>query len=167
MHSQGRYVAKWDRGKLVSGDYYFYDNLPYEDKKWTYSTQKDRSFYTEVLKGIRPDGKTLIVNNIEGPRLIPEGTYDIGDGFYDPVKRMICNYDASFKRNMEPGEEEWIYSKCRYNPQQARDPAELSGETDSIIQEMIELNNNPELRKARERGEIPLGAAAAAANNKN
>ena len=114
-----------------------------------------------MLKGIRPDGKTLIVNNIEGPRLIPEGTYDIGDGFYDPVKRMICNYDASFKRNMEPGEEDWIISKCRYNPQQAADPAELSGEKDTIIQEMIELNNNPALRAARERGEVPRGAAAA------
>ena len=63
--------------------------------------KKDRSFYTEVLKGIRPDGLTLIVNNIEGPRLIPPGTYDLGDGFYDPIKRMICNYDGSFKRNME------------------------------------------------------------------
>ena len=104
------------------------------------------------MKGIRPEGKTLIVNNIEGPRLIPEGTYDIGDGFYDPVKRMICNYDGSFKRNMEPGEEEWIVSKCRYNPKKVNDPSELSGENDSIIQEMIELNNNPALRLAREKG---------------
>ena len=128
--------------------------MPYENDQWTYSTQRDRSFYTEVLKGIRPEGKTLIVNNIEGPRLIPTGTYDIGDGFYDPVKRMICNYDGSFKRNMEPEEEEWIVSKCRYNPRQVDDPTELNGETDSIICEMIELNNNPTLRAARERGEV-------------
>ena len=134
--------------------------MPYENKDWTYSTQKDRSFYTEVLKGIRPDGKTLIVNNIEGPRLIPTGTYDIGDGFYDPVKQMICNYDGSFKRNMETGEKEWILSKCRYNPRQVDDPTELSGENDSIIQEMIELNNNPALRAARERGEAAKAAAA-------
>lgn len=118
----------------MSGNYFFYDNLPYENENWTYSTQKDRSFYTEVLKGIRPEGKTLQVNNIEGPRLIPTGTYDIGDGFYEPVKRMICNYDGSFKRNMEPGEEEWIKDKCRYNPRQVDDPSLLNGANDSIIQ---------------------------------
>jgi hypothetical protein len=114
-----------------------------------------------VLKGIRPDGKTLLVNNIEGPRLIPAGTYDIGDGFFDPVRRMICNYDGSFKRNMEPGEEEWIVSKCRYNPNQDADPNELTGENDSIIQEMITLNNNPALRAARERGQVTKESAAA------
>ena len=115
-----------------------------------------------MLKGIRPDGKTLIVNNIEGPRLIPAGTYDIGDGFYDPVKRMICNYDGSFKRNMEAEEEQWMVDKCRYNPRQVEDPTELNGENDSIIQEMIELNNNPALRAARERGQGSKAAANAA-----
>ena len=123
----GRYVGKWNRGKSISGDYFFYDDLPYENRDWTYSTQRDRSFYTEVLMGIRPDGKTLIVNNIDGPRLIPQGCYDIGDGFYDPTKRMICNYDGAFKRNMETGEEEWIVSKCRYNPTQYEDPTILNG----------------------------------------
>ena len=147
----------------MSGNYFFYDNLPFETDKWTYSTQNDRSFYTEVLKGIRPEGKTLIVNNIEGPRLIPSGTYDIGDGFYDPVKRMICNYDGSFKRNMEVGEEEWIVSKCRYNPRPVDDPTELSGENDTIIQDMIRLNNNPAARAARERGENAKQSAASAA----
>jgi len=152
-------VAKWSRGKLISGNYFFYDSLPFETESWNYSTQKDRSFYTEVLMGIRPEGKTLIVNNIEGPRLIPTGTYDIGDGFYDPVKRMICNYDGSHMRNMEPGEEDWIIQKCRYNPRMVDDPTQLTGEKDSIIQEMIELNNNPTLRAARERGEVSKEAA--------
>ena len=116
-----------------------------------------------MLKGIRPEGKTLIVNNIEGPRLIPSGTYDIGDGFYDPIKRMICNYDGSFKRNIEIGEEAWIVGKCRYNPRQVEDQQELNGENDSIIQEMIVLNNDPVLRNARERGQAPKQPASAAA----
>lgn len=73
---------------------------------------------------------------------------------------MICNYDGAFKRNMEPGEEEWIVSKCRYNPRQVDDPNELNGENDSIIQEMITLNNNPQLRAARERGEVAKPAAS-------
>lgn len=117
----GRYVAKWDRGKLIDGKYFFYDNLEYnanQDKDpWDYCTNKDRQFYTEILKGLRPDGKTLIVNNIDGPQRIPEGTYDVGDGYYDPVKRVICEYDSSFKREILPGEELWILEKCRYEPQ--------------------------------------------------
>ena len=53
------------------------------------------------MKGLRPDGKTLICNDINGPKNIPEGTYDIGDGFYDPTKRIICKYDGEFKRDLE------------------------------------------------------------------
>ena len=107
---QGRYVAKWDRGKLIEGKYFFYDNLEYIDSKkvenpWEYCTNKDRQFYTEIRKGLRPDGKTLKVNDEAGPKRIPEGTYDIGDGYFDPVKRVICEYDSSFKRDLNPGEE--------------------------------------------------------------
>ena len=57
------------------------------------------------MKGLRPDGKTLICNDINGPKNIPEGTYDIGDGFYDPTKRIIFKYDGEFKRDLEQGEE--------------------------------------------------------------
>ena len=64
-------MAKWDRGKLIEGKYFFYDNLEYnanqEHNPWDYCTNKDRQFYTEILKGLRPDGKTLIVNDINGP----------------------------------------------------------------------------------------------------
>lgn len=103
---QGRYVAKWERGKLIEGKYFFYDKLEFEDKTWKYSTQKDRRFYTEHLYSLRPNEQTLKVNDIGGPKKIPEGTYDIGDGYYDPVKRMICEYaDGSFKRDLEHGEE--------------------------------------------------------------
>ncbi len=52
------------------------------------------------MKGLRPDGLTLTTNDIKGPRLIPDGTYDMGDGYYDPVKRVICEYDSSFKRDI-------------------------------------------------------------------
>ena len=115
-NSQGRYVAKWDRGKLIEGEYFFYDNLQFKDKEWNYCTIQDRRFYTEQLKGLRPDGMTLICNDINGPKNIPEGTYDIGDGFYDPTKRIICKYDGEFKRDLDTGEEQWVTEKCRYNP---------------------------------------------------
>ena len=69
------------------------------------------------MKGLRPDGLTLITNDIKGPTTIPEGTYDVGDGYYDPIKRIICDYEANFKRDLEANEETWILEKCRYNPQ--------------------------------------------------
>ena len=89
---------------------------------------------------MRPDGKTLITNNINGLKVIPEGTYDIGDGYYDPVKRVICEYDSTFKRDVGPSEELWILEKCLYNPQHHDDEAALDGSNDRIVQEMIKLN---------------------------
>ena len=65
---------------------------------------------------------TLITNDIRGPKDIPEGTYDIGDGYYDPMKRVICEYDGNYKRDLDPnGEEQWIIEKCRYNPRAIED----------------------------------------------
>lgn len=104
---QGRYVAKWDRGKLLDGNYFFFDKLEFQEPKaWNYCTFQDRRFYTEVAtNNLRPEGQTLITNddltrNPVGPERIPEGTYDIGDGFYDPLKRIICKYDGQFAREL-------------------------------------------------------------------
>lgn len=101
---QGRYVAEWDRGKLIDGKYFFYDNLEYIDVKkevagsessrkkegteestWDYCTHANRQFYTEISGGtLRPEGRTLLTNDIKGVKTIPIGTYDVGDGYYDP-----------------------------------------------------------------------------------
>ena len=57
-------MAKWDRGKMIEGRYYFYDTLEFKDQdNWDYCTIKDRRFYTENLKGLRPDGMTLLTND--------------------------------------------------------------------------------------------------------
>ena len=44
---QGKYVAKWERGKMIGGEYFFYDDLKFKDKLWNYCTIEDRRFYTE------------------------------------------------------------------------------------------------------------------------
>ena len=103
---------------------------------------------------LRPEGKTLISNDINGERKIPEGTYDIGDGFYDPTKRIICQYNGEFKRDLEPYEEQWITEKCRYNARTFEDDNNLDGSEDKIINEMIKLNQNPALRAAREKQKL-------------
>ena len=151
-------MAKWDRGKLIDGKYFFYDNLAYIDSqkqqakklhKWKYCTENDRRFYTEVSRdNLRPDGLTLLTNDIKGPKKIPEGCYDIGDGYFDPVKRVICEYNSNFKRDLK--EDEWIIDKCRYEPNIFYDAVE--GNNDKIIAEMIQLNQNPVLREERMKG---------------
>jgi hypothetical protein len=89
---------------------------------------------------LRPDGLTLLSNDIKGLRSIPEGTYDIGDGYFDPVKRVICEYDSNFKRDLNEGEEMWITEKCRYNPQKYEDDSNLDGANDKIVSDMIKMN---------------------------
>ena len=99
---------------MIEGKYYFYDELEYQKDGWQYCTLGDREFYTEIKKGLRPDGLTLITNNIQGAKEIPEGTYDVGDGYYDPVKKAIFDYNGNILRELgkEQGEtEEWIKEK--------------------------------------------------------
>lgn len=148
----GRYVAKWERGKMIEGKYYFYDDLEYKKDDWDYCTLKNRQFYTEIKKGLRPDGLTLLTNDINGKRDIPQGTYDVGDGYYDPVKRAIFDYDGTVKRELEDEQdetEEWIKERCRYDPHKVEDgdPSQMNGETDKIVKQMIELNSDVEKMK--------------------
>lgn len=39
------------------------------------------------------------LTNLDPPRVIPEGSYDCGDGFYDPQSRVITDYKHNFLRN--------------------------------------------------------------------
>lgn len=118
----GKYVAKWNRGYAVEGHYVFNDELLYEDKNWQYISAKDRRFFTEVKQGLQPAGKTLLTN--EETQQIPEGTYDTGNGYYDPKSEEIKSYDGKEtvgwprEFRMEDGtmfsEKEWIKDHCRY-----------------------------------------------------
>jgi hypothetical protein len=94
----------------------------------------------------------LITNDIRGPRDIPEGTYDIGDGFYDPNKRAVFDYDGNFMRELDAEETQWITEKTRYNPKIYEDDSFLDGSSDNVIREMVKLNQNPELKQIRESG---------------
>ena len=78
---------------MVNGEYEFYDGLIYKEQGWDYCTTQDRSFYTEIVEGMQPNGHSLIVNPKEGPKDIPQGTYDVGDGYYDPQTNILYEYD--------------------------------------------------------------------------
>jgi hypothetical protein len=44
------------------GQYVFNDGLLYSDKDWSYLSESDRRFYTEVKSGLRPAGHSLMTN---------------------------------------------------------------------------------------------------------
>jgi hypothetical protein len=94
----GKFKGRWSDGKLTDGGYEFKDGLEFDSPpKWNFCTYKDRRFYHEIIHDIKnPD-----VNSFNGGKLfrnIPEATYDVGDGFYDPEKGTIFTYENQFLR---------------------------------------------------------------------
>ncbi|XP_009074398.1 PREDICTED: MORN repeat-containing protein 5 [Acanthisitta chloris] len=107
-----RYQAVWHRGVATQGKYVFADGLEYDDKKWNYCDGYDRRFYTEICSGFKPPGIPQFTN-LDPPRIIPEGCYDCGDGFYNPETRVVVDYQFEFLRNADDEEHEWIIRTCR------------------------------------------------------
>lgn len=99
----GRYKGVWNQGKLLQGNYEFEDGLEFKDpNRWDYCTYKDRRFYHEIIYGVEHPEIDKYTDKLF--KNIPEGTYDTGDGYYDPEKGTIFNYDNKFIRL--PHEEE-------------------------------------------------------------
>ncbi|XP_040818735.1 MORN repeat-containing protein 5 [Ochotona curzoniae] len=120
FHGQGtlyfpggsRYDAIWEKGLAVEGTYTFEDGLKYESKHWHYCDRYDRRFYTEICHGFRP-AVICQLTNLDPPRKIPKGCYDCGDGFYNPITRVVKDYKNRFLRNADDDEHEWIIRTCR------------------------------------------------------
>ena len=77
----------------------------------------DRRFYHEQLDKIEthtsvelPHVKKLRLNKI------PPGTYDVEEGYYEPIYSIIYTYDGKILRTPPKKEVDFIMSKCRYNP---------------------------------------------------
>ncbi|CAD8111804.1 unnamed protein product [Paramecium sonneborni] len=130
----GQYKAKWERGKMLDGTYFFEDHLKYEPIDWKYCIGDDRRFHQEIKQSIKPAGITQMTKDdilIE----IPEGTYDVGEGYYEPVKSIIYRYDGSILRTPSEPEVENILKKCRYNPKK---DFIIDGKNDKVIQKMTQ-----------------------------
>ncbi|TGZ58188.1 hypothetical protein CRM22_009695 [Opisthorchis felineus] len=106
-----KFVANWINGHPENGRIIFSDGLEYIEGSH-YCDEYDRRFYTEICNGLKPAGRSQLVNN-EPPRQIPEGCYDTGDGFYDPIKRIVVSHEGKFLRNTDTDEHSWIIAKCR------------------------------------------------------
>ena len=134
----GKYFGKWNNGVLISGRYEFHDGLKYENPaEWKYCTYKDRRFYYETINDIKnPEVEYYSTVN----KVIPEGCYDCGDGYYDPDKGMIFSYETQFLRYPNEDEEDWIRNKCRYNPVKCDENNyndELKGVNDEVIKNIL------------------------------
>jgi len=120
FHGQGtlhftngsKYTAVWEDGIAVKGQYTFADGLHYEEKDWRYCDGFDRRFYTEITDGLKPAGESQLTDVVPS-KTIPEGMYDVGDGFYDPDTRVVYDYSMRFLRNADDDEHEWIIKTCR------------------------------------------------------
>jgi hypothetical protein len=119
----GKFKARWERGRMIDGEYEYYDGLMYNSENWDYCQSHDRRFYTEIKEGLRPAGATLIVNDPAGPPRIPSGTYDagVGQGYYDPRRDQFFTYDGEEIPAPEDMSTEWILDKCRYQPADIED----------------------------------------------
>lgn len=118
---------------MVSGEYFFKDNLKYEEpEKWKHCINDDRRFYEEYLNGIKPSGATQQTRDMK-PHVIPQGTYDTGDGYYEPVKSIIYTYEGHILRTPVESEVKFIMEKCRYVPKQVN----IDGEKDKIIKKVV------------------------------
>ncbi|XP_015764262.1 PREDICTED: MORN repeat-containing protein 5-like [Acropora digitifera] len=92
------YSGKFDKGVSTEGALEFTDGLLCDDP-WSYCDgNQNRMFKSEMEKGMKPAGRSQLTNQ-DPPRSIPDGMYDCSDGFYDPQKRTILDYDLAFLRN--------------------------------------------------------------------
>jgi hypothetical protein len=101
-----RFVADWHEGALVSGMYYFDDELEYLPRGWQYCTDADRRFWSEQQYGIQfAEYPQLTDSGEQDTAAIPYGTYDMGDCYLEPNTNKLFNYDVSARRRrvMEEG----------------------------------------------------------------
>lgn len=103
----------WIKGKLMSFCYTFADGLEFSEP-WTYCQFPDRAFYIEHLEGLRP--ANIERWNNKRTHLIPEGTFDTGDGYFVPQAKVVrdCKTDKVM-RIVTPKEEKFIRSHFREN----------------------------------------------------
>lgn len=98
---------------LLQGQYTFADGLRFEEGGWPYCNEEDRRFYQERVNGIPPAGASLEVNAGKA-HTIPEGTFDVGDGYLDLTAKQVFSYDGSnILRQAEEDECQWAVHFCR------------------------------------------------------
>lgn len=109
----GSFTATWQNGEVVEGTYTFADGLEYRPERWPYCTQQDRRFHSEIQHGIKPAGDSQLTDRTD-PSALPQGTYDVGTGYFDPSTGAVHDVDSREAVAWPSAEEaDWIKAKCR------------------------------------------------------
>lgn len=88
----GKYLATWNRGKVVTGRYVFADGLEYTapaEGDWAYCrSDGDRRFYSELVNGLRP------VSCSPRPASRPRLRYGVPYELVEPPSARACSPPA-------------------------------------------------------------------------
>ena len=102
----GVFVGVWEKGKTVSGEYKFSDDLAYKESDWSYCDgSTDRRFASEIQEGKLNRASGGVYRNVPLKRPIKDGCYDAGDGYLKLKDGKIYSFDND-KVLRVPGEEE-------------------------------------------------------------
>ncbi|CAG9761306.1 unnamed protein product [Ceutorhynchus assimilis] len=92
-----RVDGMWKNGKLSGANFVASDNSRFDSN---YCEMPDRRFQIELDNEVQAAGQEYLTND-EVPRTIPPGMYDTGYGFYDPVRKVVVDYEDPEKyRNL-------------------------------------------------------------------
>ena len=69
-------------------------------------------FVNHCSSAMETAGLTLETNGGQA-HAIPEGTYDVGDGYLDPKTNKVMDYNGSFLRDADEEEQTWAKTFCR------------------------------------------------------
>jgi hypothetical protein len=108
----GKFVAKWNKGKLVNGTYFYHDELKYSTQDWSYCTDADRRFWTGIQHGIELADAPQLTDK-QPSMWIPAEAYETGDGYYDPLDNNVYTYEGKVQRQPSEKEMAWAIRKCR------------------------------------------------------
>lgn len=115
----GEYSGIWKNGALIDGKFKFLDGLEHKninEKDWNYCSNKDPRFYCEIVDGLSLGSQLIRDTPAEVTPIIPFGCYDTLDGYYDPKKFCVFDYDTHEQVRMPTQEEsQWIVDNCRSN----------------------------------------------------
>ncbi|XP_063891595.1 MORN repeat-containing protein 5 [Helicoverpa armigera] len=106
--------GKFHHGIMVERSLLFSDTLEHNEDNWKYCLMPDRRFAVEYDIDLMPAGKSFLTAD-QPTKEIPPGYYDTGDGFYNPITKVICKYEdlSAITRAPSEREQQWILDNCR------------------------------------------------------
>nr|XP_021185259.2 MORN repeat-containing protein 5 [Helicoverpa armigera] len=106
--------GRFHKGVMTERSLHFDDILDYRERDWKYCTMPDRRFAIEYIEKLKPGGNSYLTAE-QPTKEIPEGFYDTGNGFFDPVQKVVFKYHdlSAIKRAPSIREQEWIMKNCR------------------------------------------------------